>query len=135
MSVVIPKNQKFIFQRATIIKPGIELIGIINKRGKMMESIGPGNINMPKAKEEMFLMKIALRNSMQRDFDEELGPVNYCMTQRGNRKFISIPTFNGNTVLAVTKHDYDQESLVKDISLTLKYSDQFLGESRRQVQI
>jgi len=73
----------------------------------------------------MFLMKIALRASMQRDFDEELGKVNYCMTQRGDRKFISISTFGDNTVLAVTKNDCDYAELVDNITRTLKNSDQF----------
>ena len=38
----------------------------------MTDSIGPGTIDMPECKKEMFLMKIALRNSMQQDFDEDL---------------------------------------------------------------
>ncbi len=70
-------------------------------------------------------MKIALRASMQRDFDEELGKVNYCMTQRGDRKFISISSFGDNTVLAVTKNDCNHEELVNNITKTLKNSDQF----------
>jgi len=126
MSVVIPKNQKFVLQKDSIFKGEVELIGVINKRGKMTESIGNEDIGLPPNKKEMFFMKIALRTSMQRDFDEELGAVNYCMTQREDRKFISIPAFNGNTVLAVIKHDYDHESLVKNISEKMKNSDQFL---------
>ena len=112
-------------QKATIIKPGLEMIGIINKQGRMTESIGFDSLSMSKSKKEMFLMKIALRASMQRDFDEELGKVNYCMTQRGDRKFISISTFGDNTVLAVTKNDFDHEELVNNITQTLKNSDQF----------
>ena len=112
-------------QKATIIKPGLEMIGIINKQGRMTESIGFDSLSMSKSKKEMFLMKIALRASMQRDFDEELGKVNYCMTQRGDRKFISISTIGDNTVLAVTKNDFDHEELVNNITQTLKNSDQF----------
>ncbi len=70
-------------------------------------------------------MKIALRASMQRDFDEELGKVNYCMTQRGDRKFISISTFDDKTVLAVMKNGFDHEEFVDNITQTLKNSDQF----------
>jgi len=97
--VIVPKDQKQVLQNATIIKPDLEMIGIINKRGKMTESKGFDSLSMPKSKKEMFLMKIALRASMQSDFDEELGKVNYCMTQSGDLKFISIPTFGKNTVL------------------------------------
>ena len=125
MSVQIPEDQKQVLQRDTIVKPGLEMIGIINKRGRMTESMGFDSLNMPKSKKEMFLMKIALRSSMQSDFDEELGKVDYCMTQRGDRKFISIPTFGDNTVLVITKNNSDHEELVNNIHQTLKNSGQF----------
>ena len=70
-------------------------------------------------------MKIALRASMQSDFDEELGKVNYCMTQRGNRKFISIPYFDDNTILIVAKNNCNHEELMNNITQTLKNPDQF----------
>lgn len=129
MPTLVSKNQKNVFQSGTIIKTGIELIGLINKRGRMMESIDTSDIGMSKPKKEMFLMKIALRSAMQKDFDEDLGDVNYCMTQRGNRKFISIPTYDDSTVLIVTKSDFEHEEFVKNIIQTLKNSDQFLGET------
>ena len=69
-------------------------------------------------------MKIALRASMQSDFDEELGKVNYCMTQRGDRKFISVPILGDNTVLIVTENNCDHEELVGNITRTLKNSGQ-----------
>ena len=123
MSSLIPENQKHVSQKATIIKPDLEMIGIINKRGKMIESKGFDSLLMPKSKKEMFLMKIALRASMQSDFDEELGKVNYCMTQRGDRKFISIPYFGNNTILIVTKNNCDHEELMNNITQTLKIQD------------
>jgi len=121
----VQKTKKKVLQKATIIKPGLEMIGIINKQGRMTESIGFDSLSMSKSKKEMFLMKIALRASMQRDFDEELGRVNYCMTLRGDRKFISISAFDDKTVLAVMKNDFDHEELVDNITQTLKNSDQF----------
>jgi len=125
MSVVVPQDQKQVLQKIRIMKPDLEMIGIINKRGRMTKSIGFDSLNMPKSKKEMFLMKIALRASMQSDFDEELGKVNYCMTQRGDRKFISIPNFGDNTVLIVTKNNCDHEEVVKNILQTMKNSVQF----------
>ncbi|PBO84942.1 MAG: hypothetical protein COA77_06825 [Thaumarchaeota archaeon] len=128
MSILVPKNQIQVFQKDTIIKLGVEMLGIINKQGRMLESIGFDSLNMSKSKKEMFLMKITLRSSMQSDFDEDLGKVNYCMTQREDRKFISIPAPNNNTILAVIKNDCDYTELVKDITQTLKYSEQFLNK-------
>jgi hypothetical protein len=110
-------------QKAIIKKLGVKMIGIINKRGRMIESIGFDSLSMPRSKKEMYLMKIALRSSMQSDFDEELGKVNYCMTQRGDRKFISVPILGDNTVLIVTENNCDHEKLVSNITQTLRNSD------------
>jgi hypothetical protein len=123
VSVIAPEDQKQVLQKAMIVKPGLEMIGIINRRGRMTESIGFDSLNMPKSKKEMFLMKISLRASMQSDFDEELGKVNYCMTQRGDRKFISIPFLGENIVLIVTEKKCDHEELVMNITPILRNSD------------
>jgi hypothetical protein len=128
MSVTVHKNQPDpVFHRDIMTKSGIELIGIINRRGRMTTSIGDGSLEMPETKKEMFLMKIALRTAMQKDFDEELGEVNYCMTQRANRKFISIP-ISDKTIFAVTKKEFDHERLVKEIIGLLNGSDRSIDE-------
>jgi len=117
MSTLNSENKELVSQKASIINPDVKLVGIIN------------SIDMPEGKKEMFLMKIALRNSMQQDFDEDLGSVDYCMTQRGNTKYISVPTRNGNTILAITKQDANHEELVVGINQIIRYSQQFLGEN------
>ncbi len=129
MSALISKNKELVSKKASIINPDVKLVGIINSRGKMTDSIGTGTIDMSEDKKKMFFMKIALRNSMQHDFDEDLGSVDYCMTIRGNTKYISVPTRNGNTILAVTKQDADHEELVVGINQIIRYSQQFLGEN------
>ncbi len=129
MSTLISENKELVSQKASIINPDVKLVGIINRRGRMTVSIGTGTIDMPEDKKHMFFMKIALRNSMQHDFDEDLGSVDYCMTQRGNTKYISVPTRNGSTILAVTKQDADHEDLVVGINQIIRYSQQFLGEN------
>jgi len=127
VSILISKNNLLDSQRASIINQNIELVGIINKRGRMTESLGLDSFDMPDSKKEMFLMKIALRTSMQKDFDDDLGEVNYCMTQRGHKKFISIPAPDNNTILIITKNDFKHEGLIKNIIQTIEDSDQFLG--------
>lgn len=121
MSIVISTKQDGLSRE--IMNLGIEFICLINMRGRLVESLGDDPINMPRDKKEIFFMKIALRSSMQKDFDEYLGPVNYCMAQRGNRKFISIPAPNNNTVLVVIKNDCDHDELVNNINQVLKNSE------------
>ncbi len=127
MSTVITKNDQSISQKAAIIVPDIKMIGIINNRGKLVDFMGSDSIDMSKNKREMFFMKIALRNSMQSDFDEDLGAVNYCMTQRGDTKFISIPICDHNTIFAVIKKNVNPEKIVDEIHQMLLHSKQFLG--------
>ena len=107
--------------------PRVELIGVINKQGKMTEFVGTNNIPLSDSKKEVFFMKIALRTSIQKDFDEELDKVDYCITKRDSKKYISIPTFDDNVVLVVTHKDVNHEKIIEEIIHTIKLSEQFLG--------
>ena len=122
MSVMISENNRLLSQKTLLFESGVEFVGIINNKGRMIDFIGTDFPVMPKDKRDMFFMKIALRNSMQRDFDEFLGPVNYCLTQRGDTKFISIPISGEKTVFVVTKNDVDHEDVIAKINKILQFS-------------
>jgi len=118
-------NKMTVCLEGSMIPSGVEFVGIINERGRLVETMGKDLLcNMPRDMKEMFCMKIALRSSMQKDFDEYLGPVNYCMTQRGNTKFISIPAFNGNTILGITKKKVEPSVVVGCVTQMLQSSNQ-----------
>ncbi len=121
-------QKQFLANISQYIKdPGVELIGVINKRGMMTEFVGTNNIPLSDSKKEMFFMKIALRTSMQKDFDEELDKVDYCITKRDSKKYISIPTFDDNVIFVVTHKDVNHEKIIEEIIHTIKLSEQFLG--------
>ena len=124
MSVVISSNQDVLSRQ--ILNSEIKFICLINTRGRLGESLGDDPTNMPRDKKELFFMKIALRSSMQKDFDEYLGPINYCMAQRGNQKFITIPAPNNNTIFAVIKNNCDHEELANNINQALKNSEHWM---------
>ncbi len=128
MSVVISENNRLLSQKTSLFESGVDFVGIINNKGRMIDFIGTDSLVMPKDKKEMFFMKIALRNSMQRDFDEDLGPVNYCLTQRGDAKFISLPISGKKTVFVVTKNNVDHEEVIAKINKILQFSKQILEE-------
>jgi len=48
--------------------------------------------------------------------------VNYCLTQRGDTKFISIPISGEKTVFVVTKNDVDHEDVIAKINKILQFS-------------
>lgn len=113
---------------ASIIKPGVEWIGIINKNGRLIDSVSTNSFEiLPNDKQEMWLMTTALIHSMQKDLDEEYGPLTYFMTQRENLKFIAVPTNNCDTFLVVTKNNVEHEDIVKGIEQILQCSGYFLG--------
>ncbi|MGI0018481.1 MAG: hypothetical protein ACREA1_07215 [Nitrosotalea sp.] len=80
---------------ATIIRPivkdGVSCVGLINKNGRLDEMVCKDDLPLSKDKREMFYMSIKFLSAMQRDFDAELQPVYYNITQRGDLKIITIP--------------------------------------------
>src|ERR1700752_5162358 len=91
MLLQMPENKQLLLQKSTMIDPNIMQIGIINKKGILVESMGTVSTGMPDHKKEMFFMGFALIRSMQKDYDEDMGPINYILVQRQNLKFILIP--------------------------------------------
>lgn len=101
---------------------GADTFGVINQNGRVIDSTNLDSLRMSDSKQEMFFMKIALRNSMQSDFDEDLGKVNYCMTQRGDKKFITIPISDNNTLLVVIQNNVNHEEIIDSILNEISYS-------------
>jgi len=116
-----------ITKKASISIPDVESICIINNKGRVTEAIGIDAIRLLNDKKEMFLMGIALLHSMQRDFDEDIGSVEYSLTKRGNAKFISIPMPKGTVILVVAKKHVDHERIVDSIIRMINNTEEFLG--------
>ncbi len=117
----ITNTEKINTQDKLEFESGVELFGIINRKGRMIDSVRSGTIDMPKNKKAMYLTKISLGNSMQRDFNDDLIPMNYCLIQRENKKYISIPIKNNNTILVVTKN-VDHENIVASVYKMMNFS-------------
>lgn len=81
---------------------GIELFGIINKNGRMMDFLSRKDLDISNEKKEILFMQMALQSSMQREFDEDFGSVNFCVIQREKMKFICRPIDTDNMALVVT---------------------------------
>lgn len=81
---------------------GIELFGIINKNGRMMDFLSRKDLDISNEKKEILFMQMALQSSMQREFDEDFGSVNFCVIQREKMKFICRPIGTDNMALVVT---------------------------------
>ena len=118
----ITNTEKLNTQDKLEFESGVELFVIVNREGRMIDSVRSGTIDMPENKKEMFLTKTSLGNSMQQDFDEDLTPMNYCLIQRRSKKYISIPIKNNNTILVVTKKDVNHENIVASVYKMMNFS-------------
>ena len=119
MLEVIAKNESDLFYDKSILEDGVEFIGLINKQGKMENTLFKNEINLTKERKEMFCMELRLQCSMQSDFDPEFGPVSYTVTEREKSKFVSIVTFP-YIVLAIMKKNIDHVAVINKIKTAMR---------------
>lgn len=115
----ILKNEIDFFHDKSILEDGVEFIGLINKEGRMESTLCKNEIDLTAEKKEMFLMQFRLQSSMQRDYDDEFGPVSHTITERENSIFVSIPIVS-HTVLAIMKKNTDPTVVINKIKIAIK---------------
>lgn len=115
MLEVNTKNNFGLFYDKSILEDGVELIGLINKQGKIENMLFKNDINLTKEKKEMFSMGLRLQSSMQSDFDSDFGSVSYTMTEREKLKFVSILAFP-YIVLVIMKKNIAHIGVIKKIN-------------------
>ncbi len=109
-------TSKDVFSHDKFVLPkGMEFACIINKQGRIEQSIFKNGIDITEDKKEMFMMCVQLQNSMQSDFDDEFGSVHYTITERENTRFVSIPTHVG-VLLAKLDKSADPLAFVNKIT-------------------
>ena len=86
-----------------LLRHVVEFAGIINKLGRLIDNVCKKEINLSKEQMETFFMMNSLNLSMQKDYDDELGAVQYTVTERKNSKVVSIPIPLGSIVLVMDK--------------------------------
>jgi len=122
MLEVTKKNEDGLFYNKSILEDGVEFIGLINKQGKMENTIFKNEINLTEERKEMFSMELMLQSSMQSDFDSEFGPVSYTITEREKSKFVSILTFP-YLILAIMRKNKDHIAVINKIKTAIRNFD------------
>ncbi len=92
--------------RESILKDGIEFVAIINPQGRVEDFISDGNVDFPGYKQEMYWMGVRLHESMQRDFDDDFGPVRFTISERRDLKFVTVPAAS-KLVVGIMKKNAD----------------------------
>jgi len=99
-----------------LIDPKIRFSGVINERGRlvaggMRENVAPLESEKD---DEMIFMELALRVKMRKEFDKQLGLVNFAMASRERALAISVP-INNDILYVVAEPDGDYGILPKKI--------------------
>jgi hypothetical protein len=123
---IILLNDEFLQDK---LLEGTEFVCVINKQGRIEESIYKNGISISEDKKEMFAMVIQLQNSMQSDFDGEFGTVRYTITERENARFVSIPTHAG-ILLAKLNKSVDPFAFINKIREMLNPSKALFEDGR-----
>ncbi|MGH1521339.1 MAG: DUF6659 family protein [Nitrosopumilus sp.] len=94
----------------------IRFAGVINERGRlvgggMRENVEPLENEKD---DEMIFMELALRVKMRKEFDKQLGPVNFAMASRKRALVISV-IINEDILYVVSEPDTDYGILPKKI--------------------
>ncbi|MCV0430191.1 DUF6659 family protein [Nitrosopumilus sp.] len=98
------------------IDPKIRFAGVINERGRLVAGGMKENVEPLESEkdDEMIFMELALRVKMRKEFDKQLGPVNFAMASRERALAISV-IINDDILYVVAEPDSDYGSLPKKI--------------------
>ncbi len=98
------------------VDPKIRFVGVINERGRLVAGGMKNNVKPLESEkdDEMIFMELALRVKMRKEFDKQLGPVNFAMASRERALAISA-IINDDILYVVSEPDTDYSSLPKKI--------------------
>lgn len=115
-------------KEGSLIEHDVLFLGFVNNRGRLESSSSKSSLNLTDQRMEMFLMGTSLQSSLQKDFDEDFGQVDYCLVRRENLKFVSIPLQSG-ILLGVIPCSSNHDSFVDSIRTILNSKN---SENRRK---
>ena len=98
------------------IDPKIRFAGVIDERGRLVAGGMKENVEPLENEkdDEMIFMELALRVKMRKEFDKQLGPVNFAMASRERALAISI-IIDDDILYVLSEPDADYGSLPKKI--------------------
>jgi hypothetical protein len=85
-----------------LLVPGVEFVGLVTGNGRLADYRTKNGLRFSEEQKEMFFMSVSLYQTMQHDYDENLGEVKYTITERKNFRIVSVP-YGQDTVVIVMK--------------------------------
>jgi len=98
------------------LDPKIRFVGVINERGRLVAGGMKENVEPleDKKDDETIFMELALRVKMRKEFDKQLGSVNFALASRERALAISVP-INDDILYIASEPDTDYGTLPKKI--------------------
>ena len=99
------------------LEPKIRFAGVINERGRLVAGgMKEGVKSFESRKEdEMLFMELALRVKMRKEFDKQLGSVNFAMSLREKTIAMSFPIGNSDILYVFADPSVDYKKLIENI--------------------
>ena len=98
------------------VDPKIRFAGVINERGRLVAGGMKENVEPLESEkdDELIFMELALRVKMRKEFDKQLGPVNFAVASRERALAISV-IINDDILYIVAESDADYGTLPQKI--------------------
>jgi hypothetical protein len=98
------------------LDPKIRFVGVVNERGRLVAGGMKENVTPLENEkdDEMIFMELALRVKMRKEFDKQLGPVNFALASRQRALALSF-LLNEDILYVVAEPDSDYGVLPKKI--------------------
>ncbi len=105
------------------LDPKIRFAGVINERGRLVGGGMKENVEPLESEkdDEMIFMELALRVKMRKEFDKQLGPVNFALASRERALALSF-ILNDDILYVVAEPDSDYGVLPKKILEVIRKS-------------
>lgn len=97
--------------------PELRFVGVLNKMGRKIAGGFKEGISsyLEDKDNQMMYVQLTLEYLMRKDFDEQLGPIDYIASRRGKVTMISIPT-KDYLILISAQRDVNVEEVIKQVN-------------------
>lgn len=124
VSMPVPEKERQMTQA------GITTLVVINKRGKVVDSIGEANLGLSKEKKEILFMQTALQCSMQDEQNNDFGKMEFFLTKRDKSKFVCKQLGDDRIAIAIATDRTDDATILEYINNLRKMQERTISGNK-----
>ena len=98
--------------------PKVRFVGVLNKMGRKIAGGFKSGVSsyLQDKENQMMYVQLTLEYLMRKDFDEQLGSIDYIASRRGKVTMISIPT-KDYLILISAQRDVNVEDVIHQVNI------------------